>query len=173
MSRDRLLSITIALVQAGRVLNVLAAVVVLLAALASFPAGPWIEARLLHKYGADADIAAMMTFMRATLLFAVPVGVIVERLLRALRTVLATVVAGEPFAPANTARLHTIGWMLLALQLADLAFGGLVLTARHLRIDYVLWQPSFTGWITTLVAFALVRVFAAGTVMRDDLAGTV
>ena len=32
---------------------------------------------------------------------------------------------------------------------------------------------SASGWIAVLMAFVLARVFAEGTLMRDDLAGTV
>jgi hypothetical protein len=32
---------------------------------------------------------------------------------------------------------------------------------------------SVNGWLAVLLTFLLARVFAEGTVMRDDLAGTV
>lgn len=173
MKHDRLLPAAIFVVQAVRILNAIAVALILLVLAGTFIAAAAITGQLHAKYGTGADVAAIMTFLRVTLVFALPVGIVVERLLRPLRAILATVSAGEPFAPANAARLRTIGWMLLALQVVDLAYGGVVLLARHLRIDYVGWQPSFTGWIAVLVAFVLVRVFAAGTTMRDDLAGTV
>ena len=173
MHRDRLLNVTIWCVQAGRVCNLLAVMLLTGVLVASVLARSVIVAQLTAKYGAAADVGAILAFLRIVLLCALPVGVIVECMLRALRAILATVAAGEPFAAANAARLRTIGWMLLALQLVDLLYGALVLAARHLHIDYATWQPSFVGWFAVLVAFVLVRVFAAGTTMRDDLAGTV
>ncbi|WP_254503794.1 DUF2975 domain-containing protein, partial [Salmonella enterica] len=75
---------------------------------------------------------------------------------------------GDPFVRANAARLRTIGWMLLTIQLADLAFGGARLVARMLQIDYLDWQPSFTGWLGVLIAFVLAQVFEHGAAMRED-----
>lgn len=173
MRKDRLLILTSTLVQAGRIINLIAALLLTAALLASFVALGQLQTQLLAKYGSVADVAAIIRFLRLTLLLALPVGIVVERLLSALRAILATVAEGDPFAAANAARLRTIGWMLLALQLVDLAYGGLVVAARHLRIDYATWQPSLIGWLATLVAFVLVRVFAAGAALRDDLAGTV
>lgn len=172
-SKDRLLPIAIGAVQVVRVLNVLVATLVLLMLIATFAAEDQLAARLAAKYGSGADIPMLLTFLRGTMLLVVPTTFVVERLLKALRAILASVAAGEPFAPANGARLRTIGWMLLALQLIDLGMGGASLIADRLGVDYVGWTPSLTGWIAVLVAFVLVRVFAAGTALRDDLEGTV
>lgn len=97
----------------------------------------------------------------------------IERLLIALRAILRTVEHGEPFAAANAARLRTIGWMLLIVQLADLAYGVVTIVAHALRIDFLAWQAGFTGWIAVLVAFVLAQVFERGSAMQGDLDGTV
>jgi hypothetical protein len=63
--------------------------------------------------------------------------------------------------------------MLLVIQLADLGFGLARVAANALHIDYLDWQPSFTGWLAVLIAFVLAQVFERGAAMRDDLDGTV
>ena len=64
--------------------------------------------------------------------------------------------------------------MLLALQIIGMIIGA---------IGRVISSPahpmpmsagfSVSGWLAVLLTFLLARVFAEGTTMRDDLAGTV
>lgn len=171
--RDRVLTIATAAIAVGRVGNAVAVGFLATLVVLSVLAEPLLVARLTAKYGAGADVARIIWFLRAIALLAIPVGYAVERLLRALRAILASVAVGEPFAPANAGRLREIGWLLLAIQFVDLAFAAVTVIAARLGIEYASWQPSFTGWFATLVAFVLVRVFAAGTALRDDVAGTV
>ena len=86
---------------------------------------------------------------------------------RALAAMLRTVLDGEPFAPANAARLRTIGWSLLALQILDLVMGLTVWWAQAKGLDTIGWQPALTGWLGVLVAFVLARVFATGARLRS------
>ena len=95
-------------------------------------------------------------------------------ILKRLLAMVLTVRAGDPFVAANAYRLQTIAWVLLALQLVSLLVGAIakaVTTAAHpLNLDAGF---SVSGWLAVLLTFALARVFAEGTLMREDLEGTV
>ena len=75
---------------------------------------------------------------------------------------------------ANARRLQAIAWALLGLQLLSLAIGTIadaVSTPAHpVHVDAGF---SISGWLAVLLTFLLARVFAEGTLMRDDLEGTV
>jgi hypothetical protein len=115
----------------------------------------------------------VVLFIQTVMLLSLPVGVAIERLLVALRAILRTVQDKEPFVRANAARLRMIGWMLLIVQLADLAYGLTTIIANRLHIEYLVWQPGCSGWVAVLIAFVLAQVFEHGAAMRDDLDGTV
>jgi hypothetical protein len=94
--------------------------------------------------------------------------------LKRLLAIVETVRAGDPFVAANASRLQAIAWTLLALQLLSLVIGAIaraVSTPAHpLKLDAGF---SITGWLAVLLTFLLARVFAEGTLMREDLEGTV
>ena len=85
-----------------------------------------------------------------------------------------TVPAADPFVAANASRLQAIAWALLALQLLSLVIGAIAravsIPAHPLKLDAGF---SINGWLAVLLTFLLARVFAEGTLMREDLAGTV
>ena len=95
-------------------------------------------------------------------------------LLKRLLAIVETVRAGDPFLAANAQRLNVIAWTLLALQLLSLVVGGIgkaVSTPAHpVNVNAGF---SATGWLAVLLTFLLARVFAEGTLMREDLEGTV
>ena len=104
-------------------------------------------------------------------LLAVPLNYfILTRLVR----IVETVSRGDPFVAANAYRINAIAWALLALQLLSLVIGGIGRSVStpahpvHLNAGF-----SINGWLAVLLAFLLARVFAEGTLMRDDLEGTV
>ena len=94
--------------------------------------------------------------------------------LKKLVAIVGTVRAGDPFVAANAYRLQAIGWILLALQLISLAIAAIakmISTADHpFNLDAGF---SISGWLAVLLMFVLARVFAEGTLMREDLEGTV
>ena len=104
-------------------------------------------------------------------LVAVPLNDVV---LRRLRAIVETVRWGDPFVATNADRLQAIAWTLLALQLLSIVIGGVgkaISTPAHpLHLDAGF---STSGWLAVLLTFILARVFAAGTLMREDLKGTV
>jgi hypothetical protein len=102
---------------------------------------------------------------------AVPLNhLILTRLLRIVETVR----RGDPFVAANAYRLQAIGWGLAALQVLSMIIGaiGKNIASRdfplHLDAGF-----SVNGWLAVLLIFILARVFAEGTLMREDLDGTV
>jgi Protein of unknown function (DUF2975) len=104
-------------------------------------------------------------------LVAVPLNLAV---LKRLSAMVQTVRAGDPFVAANAYRLQAIAWFLLAQQLLSLAIGLIgkaVSTPTHpLHLDAGL-SPG--GWLAVVLTFVLARVFAEGTLMREDIEGTV
>jgi hypothetical protein len=94
--------------------------------------------------------------------------------LKRLLAIVDTVRAGDPFLADNAQRLQVIAWLLVVLQLLSMVVGGLarsVSTPAHpINVDAGF---SINGWLAVLLTFLLARVFAEGTLMRDDLEGTV
>jgi len=85
-----------------------------------------------------------------------------------------TVRAGDPFVATNAQRLRAIAWTLLTLQILSMVIAAIarfVSTPAHpLHLDAGF---SINGWLAVLLTFLLAQVFAEGTLMRDDLEGTV
>jgi hypothetical protein len=84
------------------------------------------------------------------------------------------VTGGDPFVGENAARLQTIAWAIVALELMHV---GVIVLANGVwvgtqRID-IGEKFSVTPWLTILLLFVLARVFDHGTRMRDELSGTV
>jgi hypothetical protein len=104
-------------------------------------------------------------------LVAIPINYVV---LKRLLAIVETVRTGDPFVAANAERLQAIAWALLALQLLSLVIGAIAkavtIPGHPLKIDAGF---SVNGWLAVLLTFLLARVFAEGTLMRDDLEGTV
>jgi hypothetical protein len=94
--------------------------------------------------------------------------------LKRLLAIVETVRTGDPFVAANANRLQAIAWALLALQVLSLAVAAIaraISTPAHpLDLDAGF---SVAGWLAVLLTFLLARVFAEGTLMREDLEGTV
>jgi hypothetical protein len=95
-------------------------------------------------------------------------------ILKRLLAMVETVRAGDPFVAANAYRLQTIAWTLLFLQLLGLVIGGIaksISTPGHMV--HINAGFSVNGWLAVILTFLLARVFAAGTLMREDLEWTV
>ena len=120
------------------------------------------------------DAQHVMNGMRAVAalgLLAVPINhLILTRLLKMVDTVR----AGDPFVAANAYRLNAIAWLLLLIQLLSLVIGAIgkaISTPEHpFHLDAGF---SINGWLAVILIFVLARVFAEGTLMREDLEGTV
>jgi Protein of unknown function (DUF2975) len=119
-------------------------------------------------------VRPMITGMRAIAvlgLVAIPLN---RAVLGRLLAIVETVRGGDPFVAANADRLQTIAWVLLALQLVGLVVGSvgeaISSPAHPLHLGA---GVSVSGWLAVILTFVLARVFAAGTLMRNDLDGTV
>jgi DUF2975 family protein len=122
----------------------------------------------------SSEIRPMIMGLRAIAalgLVAIPLN---DAVLGRLLAIVETVRGGDPFVAANAYRLRTIAWVLLALQLLSLVIGGIgkaISTPSHpLHLDAGF---SASGWLAVLLTFVLARVFAEGTLMREDLEGMV
>ncbi len=95
-------------------------------------------------------------------------------ILKRLLAMVETVRAGDPFVAPNAQRLQAIAWMLLTVQILSIVIGAIgksISTPSHpVNLDAGF---SLNGWLAVLLTFLLARVFAAGTLMREDLEGTV
>lgn len=94
--------------------------------------------------------------------------------LKRLLAIVETVRTGDAFIAANAYHLQGIAWVLLVLQLLSIVIGGIAKSVStpehplHLSAGF-----SINGWLAVLLTFLLARVFAEGTLMREDLAGMV
>jgi hypothetical protein len=144
----------------------------ILALLLVMPNEQWIMAAF--KIAPSPDTSRLIMGLRAVAvlgLVAIPLNYVI---LKRLLAIVGTVRAGDPFVAANAHRLQTIAWILLVLQLIGMVIGAIgkaVSTPAHpVHLDAGF---SINGWLAVLLIFVLARVFAEGTLMREDLEGTV
>ena len=144
----------------------------ILALLVVVPNGQWIMAAF--KLSPSPDTDRLIMGLRAIAALGLAVIPLHYAVLKRLLAIVITVRAGDPFVAANANRLQTIAWVLLALQLFSLVIGAIgrsISTPAHpVHLDAGF---SINGWLAVLLTFLLARVFAEGTLMREDLQGTV
>jgi len=126
------------------------------------------------RLGSSSENPALVMGIRAIAalgLVAVPLNLAV---LKRLMAMVQTVRAGDPFIATNAYRLQAIAWFLLGQQLLSLVIGligkAISTPAHPLHLDAG-FSPG--GWLAVVMTFVLARVFAEGTLMREDLEGTV
>jgi hypothetical protein len=112
--------------------------------------------------------------MRLIMVIGVLATPVTNAILTRLLSIVETVRAGDPFVSVNAARLQTIAWAVLGLEVSRLVVVGIAnsvsTAARPVHID---WNLSVTPWLAVLLLFVLARVFDHGARMREDLDGTV
>jgi hypothetical protein len=142
------------------------------ALLVVMPNEQWIMAAFKLSPSPEAERLVMGLRAIAVLgLVAIPLNYVV---LKRLLAIVETVRAGDPFVTANASRLQGIAWVLLALNLLSIVIGAIAETVStpahplHINAGF-----SINGWLAVLLTFLLARVFAEGTLMREDLEGTV
>ncbi len=89
-------------------------------------------------------------------------------LLRQALAIVDSARSGDPFVPQNAARLRSIGWLLLGIDMVvtiGLSWG--------LRGSVALPPFSLTSLLTVLMVFVIARIFEVGSRMRAELEGTV
>jgi hypothetical protein len=91
-----------------------------------------------------------------------------------LKAIVETVSIGDPFVAINAARLQTIAWTVLVMELMSFAVGTIAenISSKAHPLD-IHWNFSVTPWLAVLLLFVLARVFDQGARMREDLEGTV
>ena len=89
-----------------------------------------------------------------------------------LLAIVETVRLGDAFVAGNAARLKTMAWALLGLEVLHLAVGAVAVALSNTQMDLD-WSFSVTRWLAVLLLFVLAQVFDDGARMRDDLKGTV
>src|SRR3954463_9530052 len=145
---------------------------VILALLLVSPNEQWIMSAF--KLSPSPDAERLVMGMRAIAVLGLAAIPLNYASLKRLLAIVETVRAGDPFVAANAERLQGIAWALLALQLLSIAVGTIVraisIPGHPLKIQAGF---SINGWLAVLLTFLLARVFAEGTLMRDDLEGTV
>ncbi len=154
------------------VLNWIYGAIVLAILVGMLAAGPWTMTALgVPSSAQSGPLIIGMRAIAALGLVAVPLNLV---LLKRLVAMVQTVRAGDPFIAANASRLQTIAWLLLWQQVLSVIIGFIaesVSTPGHpLHLDAG-FSPS--GWLAVILTFVLARVFAEGTLMREDLQGTV
>lgn len=112
--------------------------------------------------------------MRGIMVAGIVGAIVAHRILTTLLEIVETVRVGDPFVLDNAARLQSIAWWLLGAEGLHLLVGVLArfgsTPTQPLDID---WTFSFTPYVAVILLFVLARVFAHGTRMREDIAGTV
>ena len=146
--------------------------VMIIALLVATPNREWIISALDLSPSLESERVIMG--LRAIALIGLATIPINYLILKRLLAMVETVRAGDPFVAANATRLQAIAWALLALQLLSLVIGAVgkaISTPAHpVDLDAGF---SINGWLAVLLTFLLARVFAEGTLMREDLEGTV
>jgi hypothetical protein len=120
------------------------------------------------------DGGRLVLAMRGIMVLGILAAPVLHLIYTRLLLIVETVTAGDPFIGENAARLQSIAWAIVALELMHvavvvLADGAWVGTQKIDIGDGF----SVTRWLTILLLFVLARVFDQGARMRDELSGTV
>jgi hypothetical protein len=164
---NRLLGVSTLILQIVRAFNLVlgAAFIALLAA--SFIFEPAFREYYSRRPSLDPDL--IIPTLRIWVVVGLPMFAAVHLMLTRLLGMIGAVRSGDPFAPENAARVKTIAWCLLVVQLFDLScaiFAGILTRAGVRDVE---WSPSVSGWVAVLLLFVLARVFEEGARIRADL----
>ena len=144
----------------------------ILALLVAMPNEQWIMSAF--KLSPSPDAERLVMGLRAIAVLGLAVIPLNYLVLKKLLAIVETVRAGDPFVATNAQRLRAIAWALLTLQILSIVIGAIgksISTPAHpVHLDAGF---SINGWLAVLLTFLLARVFAEGTLMREDLEGTV
>ena len=120
------------------------------------------------------DAVTVMWAMRGIAALGVAAAPLNYMILKRLLHMVETVRAGDPFVAANAYRLHAIAWLMVGLQMISIVIAiiaRMISTPEHpFDLDAGF---SLNSWLAIILTFVLARVFAEGTLMREDLEGTV
>jgi len=172
MSRSTALPVAYVFLSTLRLLNWLGGAAIFALLFATVVARDWTFTAL--GIAPESEIASMIMGLRLIAVLGLVAVLLNNAILKRLVAMVETVRAGDPFVAANAHRLHAIGWILVGLQFLGLAIGaiGKIISteANPVALDAGF---SINGWLAVVLTFVLARVFAEGTLMREDLDGTV
>ena len=144
----------------------------ILALLIATPNEQWIMSAFKLSPSSEAD--RLILGLRAAALLGLVTIPLNHFILTRLVAIVETVRAGDPFVATNAYRLQAIARALLALQVVSLVIAAIAKAisspAHPVDLDAGF---SINGWLAVLLTFVLARVFAEGTLMREDVEGTV
>lgn len=114
------------------------------------------------------DSGLLMLVLRIWMLLAIPAIAAVHVALSRLLAMVEAVRARDPFAPGSAARVKTVAWSMIVIQVFDLVcvVMAAAMNAAGSNID---WSLSVTGWVAVVLLFVLARLFEEGTGIRDNL----
>jgi len=101
---------------------------------------------------------------------------LVQFILRALRRVVASASAGDPFIEANAVDLVRVAWLLLGVNVIDALIKPMVYLLAPAAVRAKIHDTvhiSVTGLFAVLLIFVLAQIFRRGSDMRAELAGTI
>ena len=120
------------------------------------------------------DSGRLMFGMRGIMVIGILAAPVVHLIYTRLLEIVETVNSGDPFVGENAARLQTIAWAIVGLEIMHV---GVVVLANGISVQGqqvdIGDKFSVTPWLTILLLFVLARVFDQGTRMREELAATV
>jgi hypothetical protein len=151
----------------ARIFNLAVGAAFIAMLLASFVFEPSFRDYYGRRPALDPDV--ILPVLRLWVVVGLPVFAAVHVMLSRLLAMIETVRSGDPFVPENAARMKTIAWCLLVVQLFDLScgiFAGILARAGAQDLE---WSPSLGGWVAVLLLFVLARVFEEGARIRADL----
>jgi hypothetical protein len=138
----------------------------------SFLAKEWTWRALgLGAVAGDEGVVAGIRAIMVIGIVGIPIAhVVFSRLL----TIVESVRTREPFTVDNAARLRTIAWALLGLELLHVCVVAIAAAVSTKEVPLRM-SGNFhvSGWLAILLLFVLAQVFLEGTHMREDLEGTV
>lgn len=151
-------------------LNIVSGAGIFALLLASLLRGAW----TMRALGVHETATALQVGTRLVMVVGIASVPLIHVVLSRLAAIVETVRSDDPFILHNAARLRTIAWALLGLELLRLAVGAIASAAsfRTAGID-IGWNLALTPWLSILLLFVLARVFERGAAMRADLEGTV
>lgn len=129
---------------------------------------------LVEVAGLAASPTAAILAIAGLLTLAALVAALAFLFLRHLSRIVGSVGEGDPFVPANAARLAAMAWITVAIHATAWIMALItdwvddVARNTHIEIDVPL-----SGLFIALILFILARVFREGTRMREELEGMV
>jgi hypothetical protein len=166
-SYARVLGVSRVLLRIARAFNLFGGLILVVAFPASFVFEP-LFGEFFSKQPPRIDAAWLVPSLRLWIVLAIPMVAAAHVLFSRLLDVVETVRVGDPFVPENAARMKTVAWCALAVQLLDLTFGVMAATMNAAGSN-VEWRFSAKGWLGVALLFVLARVFEQGTRIRADL----